>query len=91
MDYVIYDKQLEQIKASGYESRQEAISSFAEHWRHIARDDELRDLEETGKLTNQEPTEEQEKILAQWRAEAFANDLEYMESYDFEVREENND
>ena len=44
MGYIIYDKQLEQIKASGYESRQEAISSFAEYWRHIARDDELREL-----------------------------------------------
>lgn len=83
--FMIYDLQQNQTREEEYETKEEAIKSFAEYWKNIQKDEAIQDLLATGELTGNEPEAVKEEKYLEWLNEAYKSDLEYLTEKGFKV------
>lgn len=82
---MIYDLQQNQTREEEYETKGEAIQSFAEYWKNIQKDEGIQDLVATGELSGSEPEVVKEEKYFEWLNKAYKNDLEYLTEKGFKV------
>ena len=83
--FMIYDLQLKKVREEEYETKEEAIKSFAEYWKNVQEDEAIQDLIATGELAgNDSEVVKREKYL-EWLNKSYESDLEYIIEKGFKV------
>ena len=72
---MIYDLQQNYTREEEYETKEEAIKSFAEYWKDIQKDETIQDLLATGELSDSEPEAVKEEKYLEWLNKAYKSDL----------------
>ena len=83
--FMIYDLQQNQTREEEYETKEEAIKSFAEYWKDIQKDETIQDLLATGELSGSESETVKEEKYLEWLNKAYKSDLEYLTEKGFKV------